>query len=82
MGEVKCRPALGSTAQASAVPHRSYSVSRRASLPVRRDEGAGYRHGGVTDFCPDKPLVGGIIGPLIDFQHILHLFDVLIVQLR
>src|ERR1700740_835697 len=34
VGKVKCRPAFGSTAQKTlAVPHRSYSLSRRASLP-------------------------------------------------
>src|SRR5215471_2522308 len=34
VGKVKCRPAFGSTAQKTlAVPHRSYSLSRRASRP-------------------------------------------------
>src|SRR5215813_5293451 len=34
VGKVKCRPALGSTAQKTlAVPRRSYSLSRRASRP-------------------------------------------------
>src|ERR1022692_165472 len=41
VGNVKCRPAFGSTAQKTlAVPHRSYSLSCRASRPgLAREEG-------------------------------------------
>jgi hypothetical protein len=51
VGEVKWRPALGSTAQKTlAVPHRSYSLFRRASLPGTAGVGGRISACNVTGF--------------------------------
>ena len=50
-GEVKWLPALGSTAQKTlAVPRRSYSLSRRASLPGTAGDGGRTSACNVTGF--------------------------------
>src|SRR6266478_6159933 len=64
VGNVKCRPALGSTAQKTlAVPQRSYSLSRRASRPGTAGEA------GRTSAC--KVSVGMEVGqhPLVRSVH-------------
>src|SRR6516225_5492160 len=84
VGNVKCLPAFGSTAQKTlAVPQRSYSLSRLASRPGTAGEAGRTSACRVTDFS-SKQTTGsfGIVGPLIDLQHILHLGDVLFIEIR
>src|SRR5229473_835518 len=59
VGKVKCRPALGSTAQKTfAVPQRSYSLSRLASRPGAAGEAGRTSACKVTGFSPQKGTPG------------------------